>query len=376
MARKMILMLICLGVLFGAIFGYQIFKSMMMKKYMLKSAQPPVTVSTTKASNQNWQPNIKAVGSLRAVKGVDVTTEIAGLIRSISFAPGTDVKEGAVLLNLNDDAEKAQLHVLIASSEIANTTYERDKAQYAIQAVSKQTLDNDAATLKGALAQVEQQKATVAKKTIQAPFSGRIGICNVNLGQYLNPGDKIATLQSLDPIYVDFYLPQQSIQQIKKGQTVTITSDTFPSKTFTGKITTIDPKVDPATRNIQVEATVSNPKFLLLPGMFATVDVITGKPIANLTLPKTAISFNPYGEIAYIVKEGEKDKTGKPTLIAHQTFVKVGEARGDQIVIMSGIKEGDTVVTSGQLKLKNGSPVVVNNKVVPRDNPAPKLINE
>lgn len=372
----MIVMLLCVGLLFGAIFGYQIFKSRMMKKYMSASAAPAVTVSTLTAKNEAWQPRIKATGSMRAVRGVDITTEIAGLIRSIHFKAGTTIKAGSLVVKLNDDAEIAQLNTLQAAADIAKITYQRDTAQYAFHAISKQTLDNDLATLKGALAQVKQQKATIAKKTIRAPFTGKVGICNVNPGQYLNPGDKIATLQTLDPIYVDFYLPQQALVQIKKGQTVNISSDTYPGKTFIGKITTIDPKVDPSTRNVQVEATVSNSHQLLLPGMFASVEVTTGEPLKYLTLPQTAISYNPYGEIAYIIKEGDKDKKGNPTLIAHQTFVTVGESRGDQIAVLSGIKEGDVVVTSGQLKLKNKSVVKINNSIMPSNNPSPKPMDE
>lgn len=389
MAKRMTLMLIGLGILFGMIFAFQTFKTHMMNKYM-KAAIPPVTVTTIEAKNQPWQPKINASGSMRAIKGVDVTTELAGMVKSIQFTPGTSVKEGTLLVQLNDDAEVAQLDALLAAQDIARITLERDKAQFAVQAVSQQTLDNDAATLKSAQAQVNQQKATIDKKIIRAPFTGRLGISNVNPGQYVNPGDKIVTLQALDPIYVDFYLPQQNLKLIKQGMPVTLTTDSYPGKTFTGKITTINPIVEAATRNIQVEATIRNPNQLLLPGMFSTVEVSTGKPEQFLTLPQTAISYNPYGEIAYIVKEQEdiqddknkkskdksKDKKDKPVLIAHQTFVTVGEARGDQTTVLSGIKPGDIVVTSGQLKLKNGSHVVINNNVVPTNNPAPNVVNE
>ncbi len=386
MAKRMIIMLIGLGILFGGIFAFQVFKTFMMNKYLKGNTAPAVTVSTIEAKNEAWDPKMKASGSLRAIKGVNVTSEIAGLVRTIQFIPGANVKKDELLVKLNDDAEVAQLNALVAAADIAKITYERDKAQFEVHAVSKQTLDNDAASLKGAIAQVEQQKAVVAKKIILAPFTGRLGISSVNPGQYLNPGDPIVTLQTLDPIYVDFYLPQQALKQIAKGQAVTITSDTYPNQVFKGKITTINPLVDVATRNVQVEATVSNPKQILLPGMFATVDVSTGKPQQYLTLPQTAISFNPYGEIAYIIKENDsqkdkngnliKDKAGKPILVAHQTFVKVGETRGDQVAVLSGIKPGDIVVTSGQLKLKNGSTVVINNSVVPSNNPSPKVVDE
>lgn len=394
MTKRMIYMLIGVGILFGLIFGYTAFKSYMMKKYMTAGGVPPVTVTTIEAKNLSWQPKLKASGSLRAIKGVNVTTEIAGLVRTIQFTAGTDVKEGELLVKLNDDPEVAQLNALKAAADIAKITYDRDKAQYEVQAISKQTLDNDEATLRGAVAQVNQQKAVVAKKIILAPFSGRLGISYVNPGQYLNPGDKIVTLQTLDPIYVDFYLPQQALKQISKGQNVILTSDSFSGQTFTGKISTISPLIDVATRNIQVEAIVNNPKHQLLPGMFASVEIETGKPISYLTLPQTAISYNPYGEIAYIVKEKtetenddkdkkkvkdkkkNKDKDNTSTLIAHQTFVTVGDSRGDQVAVLKGINEGDIVVTSGQLKLKNGSTVIINNTVVPSNNPSPQIVDE
>ncbi len=365
---------------------------------MSAAGNPAVTVTTIEAKNLSWQPKLKASGTLRAIKGVDVTTEIAGIIRTIKFSAGATVKEGELLVKLNDDAEVAQLNALIAAADIAKITFDRDTAQFAVEAVSKQTLDNDAATLKGANAQVNQQKAVVAKKIIKAPFSGRLGISYVNPGQYLNPGDKIVTLQTLDPIYVDFYLPQQALNQIATGQNIVMTCDSFPGQKFTGKITTINPIVDTATRNIQVEATIANAKQQLLPGMFASVEIDTGKPIKYLTLPQTAISYNPYGEIAYIVKEKtetdhkdnkkekeknknkdkkkSKDNDKGPALIAQQTFVTVGDSRGDQVAVLKGINEGDIVVTSGQLKLKNGSTVIINNKVVPSNNPSPNIVDE
>ncbi|MFI4938457.1 MAG: efflux RND transporter periplasmic adaptor subunit [Candidatus Berkiellales bacterium] len=375
MKKRMVIMLIGMFILFGGIFAYQIFKNTMMKKHMSKNISPPVTVSAMTAKTELWQQHIKASGSLRAVEGVDVTTEIAGLVRNIYFTPGAQVKKDEMLVALNDDTEVAQLHSLEATLEIAKITYERDKAQQAIHAVSQQTLDNDAATLKSAQAQVMQQKALIAKKLIKAPFAGKLGISHVNLGQYLNAGDMVVTLQKLDPIYVDFYVPQQELTNLGIGQSVTLTTDTFPGKKFIGKITTIDPKIDPNTRNIEIEATLNSPKQLLLPGMFGTAEVNIGQDQHFITLPQTAISFNPYGEIAYIIKEQGKDKQGKPILIANQILVVAGKTRGDQVAVVKGVNEGDQVVISGQLKLKNGSVVIINNSVMPSNNPAPQVVN-
>jgi len=366
MTKRLLIMLLLLGLLFGGIFGYQIFKAKMTKKYMAQSANPAVTVSTIKVTSQDWQSLVKATGTLRTIKGVDVTTELAGLVRTIYFKPGSHVKINTPLIKLNDDTEIAQLRSLQASLELAKITYKRDKAQYAIKAVSKQTLDSDGANLKSLEAQVLQQKTIIAKKNITAPFTGRLGICYVNPGQYLNPGDKIVTLQSLNPIYIDFYIPQQKLAHLRLGQTVKIISDAFPDKTFKGKITTINPEVDPNTRNVEVEVTLANPQEVLLPGMFANVEILTGKAKPFLTLPQTAISYNPYGDIAFIIKDNK----------ANQTFVTVGERRGDQIAVLKGLNENDEVVTTGQLKLKNGSKVIINNAIVPKNSASVHAINQ
>lgn len=375
MKTRMKWMLICFAVLFGSIFAVKtLFKFLM---YRAMAAQSMViTVSAMPVNYSGWQPKLKASGSVRAVRGVNVTTELAGMVQTIYFTPGAFVKEGALLVQLNAASDIGQLHVFQANAELALTTYNRDKKQFAVHAISKETLDTDAANLKSAQAQVEQQTATVAKKSITAPFTGRLGISAVNPGQYVNTGDKVVTLQTLDPIYVDFYLPQQVLSDLKVGQNVNVSSDSFPGRIFSGMITTIDPAIDVSTRNIEVEATVSNPNFELTPGMFATVNVITGQPKNYLTLPQTAISFNPYGQVVYVIKQHGKDKTGKPILIANQMFVITGETRGDQITVLKGLKKGDVVVTSGQLKLKNGAQVAINNAVVPTNNPAPVVENE
>jgi membrane fusion protein (multidrug efflux system) len=317
-----------------------------------------------------------AVGSLRAVRGVDVTSEIAGLVRGIHFTSGDEIKAGQLMVELNADADNAQLHALEAAAELAQSTYDRDRKQFEAQAVSQATLDVDSADLKGKQSLVAQQAALVAKKSIYAPFSGKLGISLINPGQYVNPGDKIVTLQSLDSIYVDFYLPQQELSRISLGQAVLATTDTYPGKTFTGKVTAINPKVDTQTRNVQVQATILNPKHELLPGMYASVEVQAGEIKHYLTLPKTAVTFNPYGETVYIVEGKANGPNGKKVLIAKQTFITIGLSRGDQVAVLSGIKEGDLVITSGQLKLKNGSTVSINNQVQPLNDAAPKPVDE
>ena len=369
--KRMIIMLIVVGIVFGGIFGMKAIQAQMTKKY-LSFKMPPATVTAMKAEMRSWQPQLNAVGSLRAVRGVDVTSEIAGLVRSVNFASGDSVKEGKVLVELNADADVALLRSLEAAADLANTNYERDKKQFEVQAVSQATLDAEAADLRSKRAQVDQQRAIVDKKTIRAPFGGRLGITTVNPGQYINPGDKIVTLQALDTLYVDFYLPQQELSRIRLGQAVAVASDTYPDKMFEGKVTSVNPRVDPDTRNFQVEALIANRDHALLPGMFATVEVKSGAPQKYLTLPQTAVTYNPYGDTIFIIEESGTGQDNKRVLTAKQTFITVGEKRGDQVAILSGLKEGETVVTSGQLKLKNGSPVVIDNKVQPENEAAPK----
>lgn len=358
-------MLLLLAALFTLIFLYKLITGIFIARYMADSANQPITVSTMSVDYQAWQPTLKSSGSLRAILGVDVTTEVAGLVRTIEFKPGAEVQSGDLLVELNADTEKAQLESLQAALALAEITYSRDYELYYEKAVSRSTVDADLATMRSDAAQVEQQKATIAKKMIRAPFAGRLGINYINPGQYLNPGDKIVTLQSLNPIYVDFYVPQQSLKLMEVGKSIELTIDTYPEKTFNGKITTIDPKVDPKTRNVPVEATLENPDFLLYPGMYGNIVVNVGEPVQYLTVPQTAVTYNPYGDLVYLVRETKKQGKGKPFFTVQQTFVEVGPTRDNQIAIISGLKAGDTVVTSGQMKLKNGVPININNKIKP-----------
>jgi membrane fusion protein (multidrug efflux system) len=376
MLKRMIIMLVMAGLLFGGIFGYQAYMNRMIEKSMSAYQAPPVTVSTIKAEAQPWQPEINAVGSLRAARGVDVTTEVSGLVKTVYFKSGDAVKSGDILVQLNADADIAQLRALEAEAELARTTYDRDKKQLEVRAVSQATLDMDAADMKSKQADVKKQEAIVEKKTIHAPFSGKLGISTINVGQYMNPGDKIVTLQSLDPLFGDFFVPQQDLSRISLTQKVIASTDAYPGRTFDGMITAINPKVDSETRNVQVEASLPNPGHKLLPGMFVSVKVESGGIQHYITLPKTSVTFNPYGDTVYVVKETGKGPEGKPVLTATQTFVTTGDTRGDQIAVLEGLKTGDTVVTSGQLKLKSGSRVVINNEVQPGNDPSPEPVDQ
>ena len=356
------------------------------RQLMASSPKPtPQTVSATIVRKVDWQPHLSSVGTLVAVRGVDVTSEIAGLVRSIHFKSGQEVASGQLLLQLNADADLAQLRALEAAAELAASVLARDRQQFAVQAISQAQVDNDAADLKSKQALAAQQAALVAKKTIRAPFAGKLGITTVNPGQYVNPGDKIVTLQTIDPIYVDFYIPQKQLGGLQVGQVLNLSSDAHANTAFAGKVNAISSKVDPATRNVQVEATVANPQRQLLPGMFANVKVEVGEKKQYLTLPQTAITYNPYGSTVFVVQPAQQaPKAAAPgsaapaspppkagELAVRQVFVTTGETRGDQVAVLTGLTEGQQVVTSGQIKLKNGSPVVISNVVEPRNNPQP-----
>jgi membrane fusion protein (multidrug efflux system) len=368
--KRMLVMLLCVVLLIALL---ALGKFLQIRKLIASSPKPGVQVVTAvKAGKLEWQPQFNAVGTLNPVRGVDVTTEVVGLVRRLHFRSGQDVKAGDVLVELNADSDVAQLHSLQAAADLATSVLARDRQQFEAKAVSQAQLDADEADLRVKRANVAQQAALVAKKTIRAPFAGRLGITTVNPGQYLNPGDKIVTLQTIDPIYIDFNLPQNQLSSLSFGQRLTLSIDAFPGQPFAGKITAINPKVDATTRNVQIEATVANDKRQLLPGMFANVNVDAGEKRPYLTLPQTAVTYNPYGSIVFVLKPGAtKDDKGNAQLEAQQVFVTTGATRGDQVAVLTGVEEGQQVVTSGQLKLKNGTAVTIDNTVQPANSPNP-----
>ncbi len=373
LGRRMTIMLCGVFLLLGLIFGFNQLKTFMIKHFIAGMGLPPATVSTMVVETTAWQPKLSSVGNVRAFRGVDLSTEIGGLVQAVPIKSGMDVKEGDLLIKLNDASDVAQLNSLKALADLAKVINERDRQQLEIQAISKNVFDTSKADAKSKQAQVEQQTALVAKKNLKAPFSGRVGIVMINPGQFVNPGDKLLTLQTLDPIFVDFNLPQSNAEQIQVGQEIVVTTDAFKGSSFTGKVTAVSPKVDTNTRNIQIEAQLANPDKKILPGMFANVNIKLGDEVKMLPLPQTAVTYNPYGSTVFIAKPtGKKDKQGKPAFEAQQVFVTTGPTRGDQVAILKGVEEGATVVTSGQLKLKNGTPLIVNNKVLPSNSPNPQ----
>ncbi len=376
MIKRMIIMLIVVGLVLGGIFWFINFKGRMIKEFMMSQGEPLQTVSTTTAGYLEWLPKQEAVGSLQAVQGTNISAEVSGIVAEIHFKQGDNVKLGTPLLQLRADDDIAKLASLKATAQLARTTYQRDLKQFRAEAISKQTVDTDKANLDIALANIAYQQALIDKKLIRAPFTGRLGVRLVDVGQYLDAGTPIANLQALDTIFADFFLPQQALAKLKIGQQVTLKTDAYPTQTFTGTITVINPKLDINTRNVLIRATLKNPKHKLLPGMYAAVNVTTGQAERYITLPRTAITFNSFGATVYRVEKNGKDEKGRPRLITKQSFVTTGETRGDQIAILKGVNEGETIVTSGQIKLRNGSPVAVDNSIQPSNDEAPQPIDQ
>lgn len=368
MIKRLLIMLLIVGIILGGIFGFIGFKSKMMKQYMAGMGNAPQTVSTITASYQDWSPSTETIASLTAVRGADLSAEVSGVVAEILFNQGDEVAAGTPLLQLRAADDLAKLQGLKAEQELARLTSQRNQAQFAVKAVSQQVVDNDKAALAKLTANVAEQQALINKKLIRAPFAGRLGIRLVDTGQYLNAGTAIVTLQALDALYADFFLPQQMLAQVAIGQSVHIKIDTYPEQDFVGKVSVINPKVDTSTRNVLIRAKLDNPKRQLLPGMYATVKIGNNSSQKLITLPNSAITFNSYGSTVFLV---ETDKDNK--LTAKQVFVTTGATRGDQVAVLKGLKEGDTVVTSGQIKLRNGSTVLINNTVQPDNNATPSV---
>jgi membrane fusion protein (multidrug efflux system) len=371
----MILMLLIAGAMVGGVVWFQHFRNTMIAQSIRASANPPQSVSTAVARESLWQPTVEALGSLSASQQALLSAEVGGLVTAIHFDSGQRVRAGQPLVELNRAPLVAQLAQLEAQAALAGTNLQRDEAQLKVQAVSQSVVDADRATLKSAEAQVAAQRALIAQKTILAPFSGQLGIRQVNLGQYLAAGAAVVTLQRLDPMEIDFTVPQGQIELVRVGMKAQVETSAVPGQTFSAAVTAIEPQVDTATRNLKVRARVPNPRGVLLPGVFATVRLTRGQPGQYVTLPNAAVAYNPYGATVFIVKDDGKGPDGKPRLTVRQRFVTTGLTRGDQVAILKGVRAGETVVTGGQLKLRNGSPVVVNNRVQPSDNPNPQVSN-
>ena len=375
MKKRMMIMLASVGIAFALLFAYQQFGAYMMKQWLAGNGLPPATVTTMVADFADWQPEIRSIGTLRAVRGVDVVAELPGIVQQMHVKSGAVVRAGALLIELEAGEEQAQLDAAIAAAQLAAITYERDKAQFKVKAVSQAQLDMDQADLKVKQAQAAQLRAVLDKMHIRAPFAGKLGVTAVSPGQYIRQGEVLISLQAVNPLLIDFNVPQRQLSMLKVGQQLRLNSDAYPGREFTGEISAIDSRVNASTRNVRIEGKVENPNGDLLPGMYAEVLVETGQSERYLTLPQTAVSYNAYGSTVFLARPaGDKaEGDAEPAMPqAEQVFVKTGLRRGDQIAVLEGIESGDVVVTSGQMKLKNGTPLIVNNSVQPSFDPAPE----
>ncbi|MDE3083934.1 MAG: efflux RND transporter periplasmic adaptor subunit [Verrucomicrobiota bacterium] len=370
MKRRFFIVTGAVIIVLAAIAGWKFLTIHAMIKKMSATKPPPATVSTIKAAENVWQRQLHAVGSLVAVQGVTVSNELAGTVAKIAFESGQFVKQGDLLVQLDTSTDEAQLRGFEAQNELARINLKRVQELRTANINAQSDLDNARALAQQAAANVDNARAIIAKKTIRAPFSGRLGLRQVNLGQFLPAGSEIVTLQALDPIYINFSLPQQDVVHITAGQTVRVTVDAYPGQIFEGAVNAINSKIDEATRNVQVQATLKNADERLKPGMFASVDVVLPQRNEFVTLPQTTIVYNPYGNVVYSI-EKSKDNSGAEMLVARQRFVQLGETRGDQVAVVKGVQAGEEIVTAGQIKLHNGSPVRIDNSVSQPDSLTP-----
>ena len=370
MAKRMILMLTLMAGIIAALGFVKIRQFQAMAEQFAAMQPPPEAVTTTVAEQDEWPVTLSAIGTVAAVQGVVVSADLPGVVERIAFESGRAVKEGDVLVALDTRQEQAQLAAAEAELELTRLTFERMKGLVAQDAVSRAEFDEAAAAHRQAEARIREIRATIARKTIRAPFSGILGIREVNLGQYLTAGAAIVPLQSLNPIYVNFGIPQQQAAEMKRGRRVRVAVGDLGGREYTGRISAVDSVVDPATRNVQVQATLANPGGTLRPGMFVQTQVLLGATESVIALPATAINYAPYGDSVFVVTD-MTDANGKTYRGVRQQIVKLGSARGDQVAVLSGIKAGDEVVTSGVFKLRNGAAVQINNTVQPANSLAP-----
>jgi membrane fusion protein (multidrug efflux system) len=372
MAKRVIITLLGLVVVVGVLGGI---KGLQIDRMIAQGKQfvpPPETVTTARPHPESWESLLTAVGSLVAVQGLTVSAEMSGKIVKIAFEAGSKVQAGDVLIQQDTASESAQIRAAESAAALAKTNFERSRKLLPQKVISQSDFDDAEAKYQQAVAQVDNLRAIIAKKTIRAPFAGRLGIRQVNLGQILSEGQPIVSLQALDPIYVNFRLPQQHLAQVQPGLTVQMTADMLPDRVIEGKITAINPQVDAATRNIEIQATVKNSEERLRPGMFVKVAVVLPVQDRVLAIPATAVLYAPYGDSVFIVEDKPDEKSGKATQVVRQQFLRLGEKRGDFIAVLSGLQEDQTVVSTGVFKLRNGQAVVVDNTLVPEFKLAPK----
>jgi len=385
MTKRMIVMLILAGLVFGAVFGMKWFGNKMMNQYVDAMPIPPAAISAGAVQKMSWDNRLDAIGSFVPFNGTDVTTEAGGIVTAISFESGDKVEKGARLITLDSANERGEYERLKAQAELAELNRARREKLFKLEAISKSDYDAAVSEANAAKAAVNGQGGKLAQKDIRAPFAGTLGIRRVNVGQYLAPGTAIVTLQSLDPIYLDFALPEQYVGMVQPGYKVAVQIEAFAGQEFTGEILAVEPRIDQATRNFQLRARLANPDSKLRAGLFGRVRLELPGKREVLVLPRTAVNYDSYGTSVFVVQKKKEDPNAEkkepmpgmpagPTtdLEVSQRFIKVGEARGDYVIVADGIKEGEQVATSGLLKLRNQQPVIINNESAPKTELNPK----
>src|SRR5438874_9971643 len=370
--RKIVIKaLSAVGVLFLIIFGIKALQ--IVKMATTKQPMPVATVTSAPVKEEDWAPVLSAVGSVSAVQGATVSTELGGTVSEIMFQNGGVAKKGDVIIKLDASQEEALLRSAEAEVELARQDLERTRGLASQKVVSKAALDAAESKFRRLTAVVDQMRSNIRKKTVVAPFDGQLGIRQVNIGQMINSGQPVVPLQSLDPVFADFALPQQHFAKLSAGLEIRVTTDAVPGRVFNGKLTAGNSMVDVSTRNVMLQATLENPDHVLRPGMFAKIDVVLPEKHKTLVIPGSAISYAPYGDSVYVIEKKKDEKTGKESQVIRQQFVRVGEARGDFVSITQGLKTGETVVGAGVFKLRNGMAVTINNDLAPKPevNPTP-----
>lgn len=357
MTKRMLLVLLALGLVLGAMFGWKFYQAQKMAA-LASMPPPPATVAATDVQAEAWQPHLAAVGSLVAIQGILVTTEVAGNVSAIHFESGQPVKVGTLLVEIDDSVEQAELEGIVAERRLADLQLKRREGLLESRTISHSDVDEARLRLENATAQLAAKQAVIAKKRITAPFSGWLGIRQVDLGEYLQPGTAIVPLEALAPIHVDFALPERHLAQISVGQAVEIEVQAFPGEIFTGRVSALNPGIDPGTRSLQIRATLENPQARLRPGMFAEVRTVLPQRPSVLTLPQTAITYNPYGDSVFVIQESGSG----PRVQRRQ--IETGAVRNGRVEIVQGLQAGEQVVIAGQVKLRNDQAVVIDNSIV------------
>ncbi len=375
MAKKIILTLIGIVAVAGFIVGTKVFQIKTMIAAAENTPVPVEVVTSALVKEDSWENVISVTGSFAAVQGVTVSAEVPGKVTKIIFEAGAMVKAGDLLVQQDISSEEAQLRAAESSAQLAKLNLDRSKELIAKNTISRAEGDATDAQYQQAVAQADGIRTVIAKKSIRAPFAGRLGLRLINLGQNLKEGDAIISLQTLDPIFVNFSIPQQRLSVLKPGTAVRVASDAAPTETFEGKINAVNPDIDPSTRNVRAQATLANVGEKLHPGMFASVTVVLPEQDKVLAIPASSVLYAPYGDSVFVIEDKKNEKSGKVEKVLRQQFVRLGTARGDFVAVASGLKAGDTVVTSGVFKLRGGIPVTIDNTLAPDAQLAPKPKN-